>query len=221
MCSSDLLPGAVQNGLYHQVGRFLRRLTTWYVRNEAFGSGLTSVAIESRDALGKLKGQLAELASDAARQDAEQRVADWTRQGVPQDVAEEVALLPLLALIPDIAAVSRETGKSLEETVENYFEVTRLFEIGRLEAALFRLDSSDYFETLALQRAESQIARARRQLTSATMKSGQAPENWVKERHGTVDRIRSQLLTLAGSGETSVPRLTVAAGLLSDLAAQV
>ncbi|MBP0616715.1 NAD-glutamate dehydrogenase [Jiella mangrovi] len=215
------LPGAVQNGLYHQVGRFLRRLTTWYVRNEGFGSGLTSVAIESRDALGKLKGRLAELASEAARQEAEQRVGEWTRQGVPQGIAEEVALLPLLALIPDIDAVSRETGKSLEETVETYFEITRLFEIGRLEAALFRLDTSDYFETLALQRAESQIARARRQLTTATMRSGQSPEDWARERHGTVDRIRSQLVTLAGSGETSVPRLTVAAGLLSDLAAQV
>ncbi|TFF22167.1 NAD-glutamate dehydrogenase [Jiella endophytica] len=215
------LPGRLQNALYRQVGWFLRRLTNWYVLNESFEAGLTSVAIESRDALGQLKDRLGEIASDAARQEAEQRIADWARQGVPQDLAEAVAMLPLVALIPDIAAVSRETGRPLEETVESYFEITRLFEVGRLEAALFRLDSSDYFETLALQRAESQIARARRQLTAATLKSGQDAESWARDRHAAVDRIRSQLVALAGSGETSVARLTVAAGLLSDLAAQV
>ncbi|MAU97446.1 MAG: NAD-glutamate dehydrogenase [Fulvimarina sp.] len=215
------LSGSLQNGLYRQVGWFLRRLTNWYVMNEGFGSGLTSVAIESRDALGQLRGRLADIASEAARNEAEQRIANWTRRGVPEDLAEEVALLPLIALIPDIASVSRETGRPLEETVESYFEITRLFEIGRLEAALFRLDTSDYFETLALQRAESQIARARRQLTTATLKSGQDAEAWAKERQGTVERIRGQLVALAGSGETSVARLTVAAGLLSDLALQV
>ena len=215
------LSGKLQNALYRQIGWFLRRLTNWYVINESFGSGLTSVAVESRDALGQLKGKLADLASNAARQEAERRAEEWAAQGVPDDLAREIALLPLLALIPDIASVSRETGKPLEETVESYFEITRLFEIGRLEAALFRLESGDYFEMLALQRAESQIARARRLLTAATLKSGQSAEGWAKERHATVDRIRSQLVALAGSGETSVARLTVAAGLLSDLAGQL
>ncbi|WP_407936860.1 NAD-glutamate dehydrogenase [Jiella pelagia] len=215
------LAGSVQNGLYREVGNFLRRLTLWYALNEPFGSGLTSVAIESRNSLDQLKGRLRDIASEAARAEAEQRAADWARQGAPQALAEDIALLPLLALIPDIAAVSRQTGRPLEETVECYFAVTRLFEIGRIEAALFRFESSDYFETLALQRAESQIARARRQLTEATLKSGEAPDDWARQRSATVDRVRAQLVSLAGSGETSVARLTVAAGLLSDLAAQV
>ncbi|MBO0903872.1 NAD-glutamate dehydrogenase [Jiella sonneratiae] len=215
------LSGEVQNGLYREIGTFLRRLTLWYVLNEPFGSGLTSVAVETRDALGQLKGRLREIASEAARAEAEERAGGWTRHGVPGDLAEDIAMLPLVALIPDIAAVARETGRPLDATVQSYFEITRLFEIGRLEAALFRYDSSDYFETLALQRAGSQIARARRQLTTATLKSGESAEAWVQERAATVDRVRAQLVALAGSGETSVARLTVAAGLLSDLATQV
>ena len=215
------LAGTVQNGLYREVGTFLRRLTTWYVLNEPFGSGLTSVAIESRNSLDQLKHRLRDIASDAARAEAEQRAAEWTRQGTPEALAEDIALLPLLALIPAIAAVSRQTGRPLEATVECYFAITRLFEIGRIEAALFRFESTDYFETLALMRAGSQIARARRQLTEATLTSGEAPDDWARQRSSTVDRVRSQLVALAGSGETSVARLTVAAGLLSDLAAQV
>ncbi|MBO0662127.1 NAD-glutamate dehydrogenase [Jiella sp. MQZ9-1] len=215
------LAGTVQNGLYRELGRFLHRLTLWYVLNESFQSGLTSVVIESRDALGQLGGKLTDLASAAARDDAEQRAADWARQGVPDELAKDIARLPLFALIPDIAAVSRETGQSLEETVAAYFDVTHLFEIGRLEGALFRYDANDYFETLALQRAESQIAKARRQLTAAVLTSGEAVDAWAEARHGTLDRVRNQLVSLAGSGETSVSRLTVAAGLLSDLAGQV
>ena len=58
-----------------------------------------------------------------------------------------------------------------------YFAITRLFEIGRLEAALQRLEPVDYYEILALERAASQIASARRRLTAkALAEFGTAPD---------------------------------------------
>ncbi|MEX6506846.1 NAD-glutamate dehydrogenase [Jiella sp. M17.18] len=214
------LHGRTQNALYAEIGRFLRRTTRWYVQNERFAGGLTGAAIDSRDALTRLKPKLKDLATDAAREEADARAAAWAEKSVPQDLADDIALLPLLALVPDIAAVSRETGTALEETVACYFAITRLFQIGRLEAALFQIETADYFETLALQRAGSGIAVARRRLTSAALRDHRSAEDWADTRRAAVERIRGQIAALAGSGETSVARLTVAAGLLADLADQ-
>ncbi|MCB8840667.1 NAD-glutamate dehydrogenase [Aurantimonas sp. VKM B-3413] len=214
------LSGATQNALYAEIGRFLRRTTGWYVQNERFEGGLTGAAIDTRDALGRLKPQLKDLATDIARQQVESRSAAWAEKNVPEDLAADIALLPLLALVPDIASVSRETSTSFEDTVGCYFAITGLFEIGRLEDALFKLDTADYFETLALQRAGSEIAGARRRLTRAALRDHRDAAEWADARRSAVDRIRSQISALAGSGETSVARLTVAAGLLGDLAEQ-
>ena len=214
--------GELQNRLYSEIGQFLRRTTRWFVRNGNFENGLTGAVVECRNAMETLRGRLLDLASEASRSGVEARSAEWAEAGVPKDLADDIAMLPLLALLPDISSVSRETELGTDTVMSGYFEITKRFDIGRLEAALFSLEATDYYEILAIDRAASQIAEARRRLTETALKSyaneGDPVSAWAEEHRGTVGRISDQIRALAGSGETSVPRLTVAAGLLGDLA---
>ncbi|MEH6721476.1 MAG: NAD-glutamate dehydrogenase [Aurantimonas endophytica] len=216
------LHGDIQNGLYGEIRRFLIRTTRWFVRNERFEGGLTPAIVDSREALSRLRPGLLDLATDAAREEAGSRAANWVEKGVPEELAADIAALPLVALVPDIASVSRETGAPLERTIACYFAITGLFQIGRLEAAMFAIDTADYYEMLALDRAGSEIAIARRRLTAHALGShGEADDPaaaWAAEGQEAAERISAQIAALAGSGETSVARLTVAAGLLADLA---
>ncbi|MER0236567.1 NAD-glutamate dehydrogenase [Fulvimarina sp. MAC8] len=216
------IDGQLQNDLYEAVAAFLRRSTRWFVRNESFSDGLTGVVVECRNALEQLKPKLLDLASDASRAETKARAEKWVSDGVPQDLAEDLALLPLVALVPDIAAVSRETAKQPEAVMATYFGMTERFEIGRLESAIFGIEAADYYEILALDRSGSQIAEARRKLTETALKSyGDADDPvaaWSEDQGDHTKRISNQIRTLTGSGEASVPRLTVAAGLLADLA---
>ncbi|KAB0677581.1 NAD-glutamate dehydrogenase [Aureimonas leprariae] len=215
------IDGAAQNELYEAVGSFLRVATRWFVANgaakERFAAGIEEVA----RVVANLRDRLSLSVSEAARSGAETEKRRLEAAGVPAPLASEIALLPLLALVPDIADVSRETSAPLETTIEAYFAITELFEIGRLEAAIGKLKPTDYYEILALERAEAQIGTARRRLTTAALSrfggEGKPAEAWAAARESAVARIRPQMLALAGSGETSVARLTVAAGLLSDL----
>ncbi|WP_152046497.1 NAD-glutamate dehydrogenase [Aureimonas psammosilenae] len=213
--------GDVQNGLYDALGLFLQITTRWFVTNgerrERFAEGIN----EMRERIAPLRPRLLELASEPARLAATTEKDRLVQAGVPEGVAAMVACLPLFALLPDIALVSRETEKPVETAVTAYFAVTDLLEIGRLEAALLRLAPTDYYEILALDRANAQIVAARRRLTVAALSrhgDEAAPvEAWARHRESVLARIRPQLAQLAGSGETSVARLTVAAGLLSDV----
>ncbi|WP_040489965.1 NAD-glutamate dehydrogenase [Fulvimarina pelagi] len=216
------IDGELQNDLYEAVAAFLRRSTRWFVRNETFSSGLTGVVVECRNALEQLKPKLLDLASDASRADTKASAEAWAANGVPQDLSEDLAALPLVALVPDIASVSRETSKPPEAVMATYFGMTERFEIGRLESAIFGIEAADYYEILALDRSGSQIAEARRKLTETALKSYGDADNpvtaWSEDQGDHAKRIGNQIRTLTGSGEASVPRLTVAAGLLADLA---
>jgi glutamate dehydrogenase len=215
--------GETQNALYAAASAMLQGVTRWFVQNGELGKGLGTAIAAVQDIAATLRPRLLTLASPRAREEAEERCRQWVDKGVPADLAAEIALLPLLALVPDIAFVSRETDTLLEPALSAYFAITRLFEIGRLEAALQRLEPVDYYEILALERAASQIAGARRRLTARALAEFGGAEDpvaaWAESRQATVGRITQQIAALAGSGDTSVARLTVAAGLLSDLSA--
>jgi glutamate dehydrogenase len=79
---------------------------------------------------------------------------------------------------------------------------------------------SDYFDRLALDRARDGLGEAVRRLTAEMLsgdRSGQeAVEAWAAMRGEEVERIRSSIDDIAGSGLT-LSKLSVAASLLGDL----
>ncbi len=217
------IDGGAQNEFYEALTAFLRRLTRWFVRNERFETGI-GPAVEALRAVRRSVGdRLPELATERAQGEFAEREASIHEKGAPDDLARDLALLPLLALLPDIAAVSRETGVPLERTVSGYFTVTRHFRIGRLEGALASLKPTDYYESLALARAGAEFAGARRRLAVAALSAHPEADNpaeaWSAAQGPRVGQVIAQIAALAGAGEASVSRLTVAAGLLSDLSA--
>ncbi|MCQ8783569.1 NAD-glutamate dehydrogenase [Mangrovibrevibacter kandeliae] len=213
--------GETQNRLYASLRGFLRQGTRWFVQNARSGQPLGETVERFAAARTELKPRLLDLSSEESRAAFERRRDALTAEGVPEGLAGDMALLPLVALVPDIAAIARDTVMPLDQVMACYFAVTRLLRIGRLEAALGAVTPADYYENLALERAGTQIAGARRQLTRDAL-TGFGGESdpaaaWAESRVTAVERVGGQLESLVASGETSVARLTVAGGLLADL----
>ena len=80
---------------------------------------------------------------------------------------------------------------------------------------------SDYFDRLALDRALDSIGDAERRIAADMLVDGAsgvgAVEAWVAPRRAEVERIRTAVHEIAGSGLT-LSKLSVAASLLGDLA---
>ncbi|MEL6436796.1 MAG: NAD-glutamate dehydrogenase domain-containing protein, partial [Pseudomonadota bacterium] len=151
------------------------------------------------------------------------RVAEFSDAGLPKGQAEALAMLPINALIPDLVAVSRQCGAEVLPAAKAFFEVTHTFKIGRLEHQAYGLDTSDYFDGLAQQRALDTIHAARRTLTSAALSAAagnhaQAVTQWANANSVRIKRVQDRIADLTEAGELTASRLTVAAGLLSDLA---
>jgi len=141
--------------------------------------------------------------------------------GVPEDLARRIATLRALAAAPDIVSVADRTGKPVQDVAATYFAAGAFFQLDRIANAARGIQVTDYFDRLALDRALDSIGDAERRLTAAMVGNGHAGagavEEWVRPRQAEVERIRSAIHEIAGSGLT-LSKLSVAASLLGDLA---
>jgi glutamate dehydrogenase len=152
---------------------------------------------------------------------------EWVRAGVPEELARRIAILPALSAAPDIVLVAERGQKPLADVAATLFAVDESFGLGAITAGARQLTAGDHYDRVARDRALEQIEAARRRVTSTVLeqtgngrkapRGRDAVEAWLSSQGPDAARIRSLMAEIAG-GDLSLARLTVAAGLLGDLA---
>ncbi|HET7910401.1 MAG TPA: NAD-glutamate dehydrogenase [Pseudolabrys sp.] len=215
--------GKVQLDLYAAVQSLLLDRLVWFLRNVDLAQGLEKIIGHYRDGIAQVEKALDTALSKAAASVRDGRIAELSKAGVPEALARRVANLPVLKAAPDIALVSDRAGKPVGEVTATYFATEAFFQLDSVASAVPNIVVSDYFDRLALDRALDSIGDAERRLTAAMVANGHAGadavEEWVRPRQAEVERIRSAIHQIAGSGLT-LSKLSVAASLLGDLARQ-
>jgi glutamate dehydrogenase len=217
------ISGKVQLDLYAAVQNLLLDRLVWFLRNVDLSQGLEKIIGHYRDGIAQVEAALDKALSKAATAVRDARIADLSKAGVPEMLARRVANLPVLKAAPDIALVADRAGKPVGEVTATYFATEAFFQLDSVASAVPNIVVSDYFDRLALDRALDSIGDAERRLTAAMVANGHAGadavEEWVRPRQAEVERIRSAIHQIAGSGLT-LSKLSVAASLLGDLARQ-
>jgi glutamate dehydrogenase len=217
------LAGEVQLGLYAAVQDLLLDRIVWFLRHVELGKGLEQIVAHYRDGIAQVEQSLDRALSKQAAAARSARVAALINARVPDALAQRIATLPALKAAPDIVLVADRAAKPVGEVAATYFATEAFFQLDRVAGAVGNIVVSDYFDRLALDRALDSIGDAERRLTAAMVGNGiagaGAVEEWVKPRRAEVERIRTAIHEIAGSGLT-LSKLSVAASLLGDLARQ-
>jgi glutamate dehydrogenase len=213
--------GKTQLDLYAAVQDLLLDRLVWFLRNVDLKQGLEKIVAHYRDGIAQVAQALdGALSSEAAAARAA-RVAELAKAGVPEDLARRIASLATLKPAPDIVLVADRAQQPVGEVTATYFATEAFFQLDQIASAVPGIVVSDYFDRLALDRALDSIGEAERRLTAAMVGNGMAGAGavaaWVKPRQAEVERIRSAIHEIAGSGLT-LSKLSVAASLLGDLA---
>jgi glutamate dehydrogenase len=213
--------GKVQLGLYAAVQDLLLDRLVWFLRNVDFAQGLEKIIGHYREGIAQVAAALDSALPKAAANARAARVAQLVEAGAPESLASRIGSLALLKAAPDIALVADRAAKPVAEVAATYFATEAFFQLDRVTDAVSTIVVSDYFDRLALDRALDSIGDAERRLTAAMVGNGRAGagavEEWVRPRQAEVERIRSAIHEIAGSGLT-LSKLSVAASLLGDLA---
>lgn len=216
------IDGQVQIDLYATGARMLESASAWHLKNDRSDDPIGAQIAELRRARQALEPKLPTIvpAQTAARLagEAEKLVA----AGVPAGLAQRIATLDIVQLVPDIAAVAAATGAGIAEAGAAFFAVTDAFRIGRIEEAAAAIAPSDYYDGLALSRATDMIGAARRGIAIAALRGAggraDAVAQWLAAGGERVARTRERLQALTEGGDITVSRLSVASGLMNDLA---
>ncbi|HEY5281133.1 MAG TPA: NAD-glutamate dehydrogenase, partial [Pseudolabrys sp.] len=213
--------GDVQLSLYAAVQNLLLDRIVWFLRNVDLRQGLDAIVAHYREGIAQVEAALATSLSKPAQAARDARAAEFIRNGVPEALAHRIADFVELKAAPDIVLVADRANKPVAEVTATYFATEAFFQLDRVAGAVPNIVVADYFDRLALDRALDSIGDAERRLTAAMVGNGHAGagavEEWVKPRQAEVERIRSAIHEIAGSGLT-LSKLSVAASLLGDLA---
>jgi glutamate dehydrogenase len=212
--------GDVQLDLYAAVQTLLIDRVVWFLRNVDLTRGLAGVVAHYRDGIADVAQALDGALSAESAAALAARQSELRKAGVPDDIARRIASLGVLAAAPDIVLVADRSGKPVSEVTATYFAAESFFRLDTIARTARSIVVSDYFDWLALDRALDSIGDAERRLTAAMVANGAAGagavEAWIAPRSAEVERIRSAIHEIAGSGLT-LSKLSVAASLLGDL----
>jgi glutamate dehydrogenase len=211
--------GSLQLELYQAVQDLLLDRLVWFLRNVELTQGLAAIVAHYREGIAAVAAALDAALPEPASAARKARAADVQKEGVPDELARRIAMLPALTAAPDIIMVADRTGRPIAEVAATYFAVAAFFRLDRITAAARGIVIADYFDRLALDRALDSIGEAERRLTALVVgkgTGGAAVEAWVASRKSEVDRVRLSINEIADSGLT-LSKLSVTASLLADL----
>lgn len=206
------ISGTVQNGLYADVARIFTDATRLYLQT-------TSAVGSMADEIERLKAAIHTLFPGAAKYKEELGLSEI--EGVEPALIRDLETLSLLVYVPEIMLIAERADTSLARAAESYAAVSATFRVAKLLDAGQRVTPADHYESLALLRSQDQIASSRLRIVISAMTEYAKEKNpvqaWYAADRVRVNRIVSELSALSDSGETNLARLTVAAGLLSDI----
>ncbi|MEK1854004.1 MAG: NAD-glutamate dehydrogenase [Phyllobacterium sp.] len=217
----NAIPGETQNGFYAKVAQMLNWTTAWVLRNGTRAAGLKEAIEEIRQARSALQPRLDKLLPLSVTGLIREDTASNAALGAPPALATQLARLQIAPVIPDVAAVAHQANIDIASAGKAYFDISEAFRIGRIEDAARGVSVADYYDGLALARATDLISQARRGIAVAALskfgKQTDPAKDWLVSRGARVDEVRQRMANIVETGDLTVSRLAVAAGLLSDL----
>ncbi len=216
------ISGVTQLALYADLQVLLERETLWLLRNADFSQPLADLVLRYAEGVTDVAGLVATLVPPGLEKAIAARAEGFMAGGAPSGIARGIAELGALSYATDIALVAERTKSTISAAAGAFFGVLDLFGLAGIMEAAGRVVVSDRFDRMALDRALANLMRAQRDLTVDVLGFGRGEIDtrlaaWKAARPDAIDRVVGAVQGLT-AGEMTVSRLSVAAGLLSDLA---
>jgi len=218
------IAGATQLSLYRTVQDMALSQLAWFMRNAQLASGsLAETIAVFKAGIGAIAANLDQCLRPAAVLARAARAEELVSAGIPRQLSRSIADLAALSSAPDIVLVARMTGKPVSAVAMAHFGSDDALGIGALVAAAAQMPLADAYDRLARDRAVAIIGAAHRRITARIVEvhavDGEPEKSldlWIAADH-MVGRARERLNAIAAS-PVSIAKLTVATGLLDDLA---
>jgi glutamate dehydrogenase len=204
------------------VDALVEAVTRWQLDNAA-GEDMEAAIADGRAGFDRLAAVVGELGTDdwrAARAEVVERLME---RGVPEGPARAHAALPALEHAPDVTAVARATGRSVEDAGRAFALLEDAVGLDFVEQQITGLPVATRMQRWALQAVRDDVWRVRRDLAQRALAAApdasvaDAVAAFVAERPDALARLETFSRTLAGEGAADLAGLTLAVRQLRAL----
>jgi len=215
-----MVPAGLQLDLGLELQDMLRRQSLWLIRHADLKDGLTPLANRFRNVASMLENADPRVLGETTAQALGRWQADYEARGLPEALAQSFARLKILRFALEVGLVAEATGARPGEAATVFFSLMDLFSLAAVMEAGERVPVKTRLEQMAKARALTDISGGLRRLVAEAL-SGDAPitarfEAWRSRRQEELKQAAREIRALA-SDPTSLPGLTVMAGLVQDL----
>ncbi len=216
-----------QTALYLEFRRLLDRGTRWLVHNRPAELDVAAEVERFRDPVQELRSQVADLLQGTERERYRARMAEFTEQGVPHDLAERTAALLDSFSLLDVVDIAEDADREYVEIGSLYFTVSERFGLDALLMRVADLPRDDRWDALARGAMRDDLYAVLEALTRSVLEyssSGQEPQQsidrWSEANRAALERAGSALDTIRELDQPGLAPLSVALRTLRGLIRQ-
>jgi glutamate dehydrogenase len=188
--------------------------TLWCLRNLPPPLDIAANIATFSPGVAELQINIDTLVTDGALNAMKQRVERFTKDGVPEALAQRVARLDLLASSLDIVRLARATNRSMAQVGGVYFNVGRRFHVDWLRSATTGVNLDSHWDRLALAAIIEDLYGHQRDLAANILQhaNGADPDvdAWIAGRPQTAQRVETLIADLRQLGGLDLAKLAVA-----------
>jgi glutamate dehydrogenase len=221
---SDQVEASTQLSMRLEARKLTERGTRWLLRNRRPPFDIRETIDFFAEGAVALAPNLPKLLVGRDLATFEERRDGFAEQGVPADLAEQVAMMVPAYSTFDLVEMAHTTGRPVEETAEVYFDLAERLGLTRLRERIIALPRPDRWKSMARSALRDDLYTAHAALTRhvlATTEPGTAPEDrlavWTEQNAAAVERATQTLSEIWQSDSFDLATLSVALGSIRAL----
>ncbi|MCI5050461.1 MAG: NAD-glutamate dehydrogenase [Rickettsiales bacterium] len=207
----------IQAEMFVEISHFLERVTLWFLHNIQAPLNIEEGMQAYAEGIDIFRSQYQSLMSRTLRRAYDSMVEHFTKEHVPQELAENIAGLEVLSSACDVVSVANEYGFSVDIVGQVYFEIGAHLRLGWLRRCAHQSVTEGYWDRLAVKSIMREFYIQQRRLTARIIESfckdnqcSASIEAWVDEHKKDIERYEHFINELKAQESVDMSMLVVA-----------
>jgi len=213
----NVVPARIQIRMFLEARKLVERAARWLLRNRPGPLPIEATIEAFRPGVETLTERLPEHLGEELRAPVETAAAELAAAGVPEGLAQRIALGNELLAVLDLVEVARAVERDTEEVAAAYFALGAALDLGWLRDQINALPRDNRWQALARAALRDDLYRQVRELTASVLRAarpgGDARRQvraWLKGHAAPVGRCAQILADLKGGPRPDFAMLSVA-----------
>ncbi len=209
----------LQNEIIQRTAYLTAAATFWFLRNTPAPRSISKAIEVYQPAVETLTGKIDTLLGAVDTKAFKAKTKSYEKQGVPKQLARQIAALDPLASACDIVLVANDTGRPVTEVAQVYFTLGAKLGLDWLRSQAETVEAVDHWDRAAINAVQLDLLVHQRSLTNLVLADGGGKKakkddfvaDWLAAHGDAIERNRQLIGDVQATGSIDISKLSYAA----------